>query len=431
MKKFIFLTRITKPTDPTDYNLNNIYSEFSTINKKLTKYVSTLQNQVEKFLEAPPSILENTEISTSRRDTLPKSTMTSLRSITTTNTESQTHAIFNTETFKCLVNHSKKISNFLSEVEGYSFLAFEDKNSYLAAQKGIGLALIKNGKEIYSSKPHYCNFIDVTFANGYYFLYEQTSSTIWRKSVDYVDPEQWYPNINLYNSWYYSKSLRTGLNGKALVCNHKGQNIVIIEIREDGSRGDEMTLAKHYNSAIADHKVMGDDQNLVVTLSLDGWVVIYSFDIQESLVMVVSKEKLNLNLEQGVRVCVCPRSRYLCLHFRVTGHNLASRIVVMELENGDTLVKKDSLNVAKENLHEFTAIEFYEYYDHHLIICAMTWASLSVLTFHFDTECNHLVEMKKLRTFLNTKNPWKMCQVGDTIYSSDNQAMLITVKYKL
>ena len=326
-----------------------------------------------------------------------------------------------------MVNYHQKLSSFLST--GRTLIAFKDKDSYLATQQNKGYSLLEAGKEIVSKKPEKCNFYDVEYASGYYFLYEGSGKELLRKSIDGTSLERWY-KIDLTNGWGGGKCIRVALKGQALAVNRAKKNISILEILLDGSVGWRIDIEKDLGGHLWDHQVFGEAMDLVLSLTNDGWIVVHHIDLDgvKATQRCKYKTQFTERVEETSTIAVCPKNRFLMVHTRV--NTRASRVLIMEFF-GDRIQQRSSFDVYQQNIKYFHTAEFYGYVGNLLLLTAITWSEpmSKILSFSFDPKKGELVECGRFRKEIKTKKVRKLVKVDDVFFYSDLSSNLVMIKY--
>ena len=367
-------------------------------------------------------------------------------------------------------SYERNLSNFLSG-DNKTYLAFKDSESYICVQKNIGLVIIEQGKEYYFSQPDKCKknfkkfqkstinsssnepltlpigfYWDVVYASNYYFISED-SSGIMRKSVDDRDPELWYHIEKESNDGYAGRQIRVALHGRALVINKNYNNVLALEIKESGELGKEVPILTNFEVRIKDHGILGLREDKVAILSLDGRILIYRFSVddQES-VKILEHELSNMLTSRGeftTTLSICPRSRFLCVSSRDNESWKFSRIVILELirnqslsglegvRNPWELVEKTSIDLFEEQLNYIHAAHFDRYFGNFLVLGALTLTEpiSTLITFYYDVHENEIKEIRRLRKNVLAKSPVKMVHVNGRLYSSDENAKILQIKY--
>lgn len=272
-------------------------------------------------------------------------------------------------------------------------------------------------------------YYDLCHANGEFYIYEANSG-IWRKRVDKEDPELWLEIVGNYNC--NGRTLRRALKGDALAISKKCKKIIIISTKNSEEERQLLEIKNDYGEDVVDHRVFGDLEDHLVLLTEDGWIVAFRFDLKTRTVHTKDRLQIGLNSEreeQGLTLSVCPDSRFFAVH--LCGVNCrGSRLLLFEFKD-DLFTKRAEVDIGKENLKRFWAMDFYRYFGDHLFLTAISCDEKqpTVLTYSFNRKTGGFREFRDMRKEISAKWPFKLITLEDRVVSSDNHARLINVTY--
>ena len=315
--------------------------------------------------------------------------------------------------------------------DAYTFISFNPNtpNSYLSAQNRLGISLKKERETIYS-KEYFSemNYIgEVVYCRNAYFVYNYKPGRILRKNEDSEDPSVWWDRRRIRSSGSRNKVIRANREQTALVVNLDGDELVVVEVKDDGDAGRELVIKNESGSAVDCHEALKG--NLVLTVNKKGLMQIYEVDYQgfsESRQL----ESAQVPLESGryqshFWLAICEKSKICAVQEDCDSR--APKIILYSLrdeENNTRLSILTELSVYSWNVKSLGNGCFSPYIGDNLILCAHDDSNQTVYAFGYDLEKNKLTQVysKCIRV---GKYCWKLSRVGNQVCGIISDAGLI------
>ena len=246
------------------------------------------------------------------------------------------------------------------------------------------------------------------------------------------------------------KSIRLGWRGEALLLNERRRRINAVLTKQPDRK---IQMIKGGGGHIIDFRAFGDAQDLVATLTDDGWIAIHQFDFDDFSTKVVSTKRLELygghseaSLDQngaiggaggasgGVRekaahLAVCEKSHFVQVVLEECETKRLSRLLVYELSDG-CLQLRSSLKLGEEQVPNFDSFVFYGYFGIHLVSVGIgsVEETSTLMIFDYNTRFNDLVEVVEKRNEFEFLKPLKMSLVAGRVYASDMNGRIVDIK---
>ena len=245
--------------------------------------------------------------------------------------------------------------------------------------------------------------------------------------------------LEIKSEAWEGRSLRIGLNGKALVFYKDCTSIMVIEIESETQRRGKriLTVQKDFGGAFFGVEVFGKDQDMLACLTRDGWLQIYQFDLMSLTSKVVGSLSMKMIAERNeiaVTLGVCPKSRYILIHTRNNNKSSfkASRVFFVEFRDG-FLIRRNCLDLYDSGQTYFLTTGMFYLDWRTIVISAITHSSSSshILTFEYDVGEDRLVEREDLRNNIGAVYPKKISLFDKLILCTDKNARFIKVQYYL
>ena len=216
----------------------------------------------------------------------------------------------------------------------YSYICFSGENSFLSSASS-GLSVKKDGQQVYSKEfsNEMKNLGEAIYCKGAYFIYNYSPGRILKKLEDSSEPIVWWDKSPINNFWYRSKNIRLNREENALIVNLDQTDLILIEVRDDGAPGKELTIKNETGSRIDCHEALGN--NKILTVNKKGLLQIYRADYSE-----FSKSSLLKSSQIGLRsdrsesdfwLGVCEKSRICSIH--IGGNPTTSRILIYKIKD--------------------------------------------------------------------------------------------------
>ena len=250
--------------------------------------------------------------------------------------------------------------------------------------------------------------------------------------VGLEDTEEAKKWIKHQGSGSIGRTIRVERLERCLILNTKQKLIKIVEIKENGQPGRELSI-KADGGDIIDHQACGLESNRFAVLHEDGFLRLFEYDLEEMTYRTIDELKIPLmaqRREECLTLAICQDSEFFAIQTRSLGFPCkASRVLMYCLEN-ECFELKAELDVFGESLAEMQSMIFYGYSaDDHLVLTALTDESPSlVMTLAYNITQAKFVEMP-LRKYADVKWPRKLSKVDQVLISSDQDSKKIRIIY--
>ena len=293
--------------------------------------------------------------------------------------------------------------------------ALKNETSYMIGTECNGIKLIERGRQIYSGRlPVYdallTDIIYIKSQNCYLLNYDEK---VYRKDIDGRPPYLW---MEIFCGLRPGASFRFSEVNDKLVVNKDEKNVSVIcferkEVELEVEKGD-------IGEFIWDFRIFGEQENKVVSLTKDGFLLLYKLDLSKRTGSVVSSHQIELieeRRELAASVVVCSENQYLCVEVESEEHpNICSRVLVFGIcQNTQRITLKASIDQCSQKIGSKYALTCLGYAGCHLL-----WIGLSrsfnqiVQVYDFDTESEEFRELKERRIEHQEYDPFKVHRVG-------------------
>ena len=222
--------------------------------------------------------------------------------------------------------------------------------------------------------------------------------------------------------------MKVCFKGKAILLNKQMKTLGVVEIGKSGKRGVDYELpAIATTGTITDFHVIGANMDRAITLTTDCNLDYFELKnpnkkFKQFRINMSKKKK-----EEALNLAVCPQSKYIAV--QSWNGEFAVRLYMLGLRNGGfTLL--NYIEMLRQQVSGFGSIHFDDYYEKHLILTAVTnEETTEVRTYDYHLVRNELAEDDKLRKRARVSHPERLVKVGDTLYSSGKNGLLLRIKY--
>ena len=129
--------------------------------------------------------------------------------------------------------------------ENFTFIAYNNQESFLTTLYGKGIALKKDGEMVYSMQfeNDMRYILDVACCKGNYYIHSAyPRGKILRKKNDASEPTVWWDRREIVEFEPRNKNIRVTSDGSALIINVNDTELVVLEVCDDGSAGREIVI---------------------------------------------------------------------------------------------------------------------------------------------------------------------------------------------
>ena len=303
-------------------------------------------------------------------------------------------------------------------------LALKNLNSYLVGTQLNGIKVIEKGSQVYSSElpEDDSHLFDTIYypPEDCYFL--ASSFRLLRKDIDDQPP-------------YVFMKVRCGIKDGAcliysslhqkLIINKDFENIAVINPKKTKI---EIEVEKSVGNFILDFRVFGEEDESVVSVTNDGYIILHSLDYYNAVGSEVSNlEFLEEAEEMPNSIAVCKKNEYVCVEIGKNASCLSSRMVILKLtDNAFTMTA--SVDLVSQKIRQKWAVECFDYADRRIL-----WVGLSsdengpIQFFIYDTKTGVFKELEDRRESHHETEPLKLHRLGDKFYYTGNKGKLMSL----
>ena len=298
----------------------------------------------------------------------------------------------------------------------WTFLAVKDKNSYMVATKGKGLKIVENGAEVWSGKLPVFNvwLTDIIYIESQDSYFIDYNNKLYRKAVNREPPELF---IDVESGTRVGACFRYSKNHERLIVNKNFRNISAINLE---AKKIEIELWKQIGGNIYDFRLLGDNEDRVIAITQDGYVIYYGLDYGQKSGSIITHSKIEFikrRRERGQSISVCEKHRYAVVELGIEDKsNISSRVIVLQLL-GDRLIQKTSIDHHIEQIREIDAIECFGYVGRHIL-----WLGLSggldgvAMLYDYDSKTREFKELTEKVVSHKELKPVKLNKFGKKFY---------------
>ena len=297
-----------------------------------------------------------------------------------------------------------------------TLLAVKDETSFLIGSNRMGLRLDEGEKTVYTSKMldmHniLSGIIYVRRLDAYFLCLE---GKIYRKDIDGKREYIW---MNIPNGCRPGRSFQySDLNNRLIVAKNQ-QHIAVIDLDQAKV---QIEMAKDHGQKITQFCLFGPKEDQVASLTLDGWISIYRFDVISSRGWIEDVQYVELEEkrgEMGNSISVCPKGRYVCVETSSKDLKISSKYFIFELKNKE-LILKASQDVLSQNLDAKTFVTCYGYLGAHLLFLGFTGSKANgkAIIIEYNEDYNGVFENCWKSVLHEESLPLEMKRLGDSYY---------------
>ena len=309
-------------------------------------------------------------------------------------------------------------------------LALKDHSSYLIGTVFRGLKLIENGAQVYSANlPEENNFFfDIYYVPpplNYYLLIFKDQ--IFRKDINHKPP---YLFMKLACCSRWGASLRYSKLLQRLIIRKDFNKISVINLK---TRKLEIQCKKDIGQEIADFRLFGEKDNRVISVTRDGYILLYNldFDKKRGVVGHYRIEVMSERTEEAISVALCEKSEYVFVE--LGNHDLETtyscRFLVLKMSS-NTFVK-EAIIEQNQRPGQKTLFEPFRYVGNHILCVGLSKIHGAAQLFDYDVETKEFKEIEQKRVSHRESWPLKLCRFGHTFYYTGKRAKLMCLNVKI
>ena len=362
------------------------------------------------------------------RPTRDKSVMTQLRGaemVDLEEEEKKSPGFVDFESINVIVDDSELSHDLLEKVEsGYPSICFNGKDSCLMHVKDICMVLKKNGKEVYTTKNRSLKISarDAIFCKGAYYIFEDSQSSLLRKAEDRSDPQPWWSKKKIRNFDRCLKIIRKAVDGSAIYLNCTEDEMIVIEVRDDGSAGRELAIRNGTGSPINCHQALSESR--ILAINEKGLMVVHKVDSSKyNWSREVGRFQIKLKSarkEGSFYVTVCERFEFFALSLAYYANNCqVSRLQIYrlcDLDDGKVEIRlKSELDLWGDQLTYYFSISLSQYAGlDKLILLAESYNNSKAHIYCYDTTKNEFFK-KESKSLGQNRICYKLRRYGNEV----------------
>ena len=324
---------------------------------------------------------------------------------------------------ECISDHRQQ------GIVGYdwTFLALKNKNSYMVGTANNGIKVIENSVEVYSNKlPHFgvwlVDMVYVGLLDCYLFYY---NNQLYRKDIDTRPP---FVFMSVICGHRVGACLRYSKFHKSWIINQDRTTISVVNLYR---KKVEIEVNKTIGTNIEDFRVLGDQEDRVVSITEDGYIILNQLEYAERTGKVINSYQVTpreRKLEVPLSVAVCPKGEYILVELGEKPYK-CSRVVVFRLTK-KYIVKKATIDQYTLNIGFKMGLECFKYAGSHIL-----WVGLSTdyngiaQLYDYDTETRELKEHKDKRVIHQEFYPSRLHRSGDEFYYTGNFGRIMKLSF--
>ena len=300
--------------------------------------------------------------------------------------------------------------------ENLTHLALKNPVSYMIGTKEKGVKLFEDSAQIYSGmlpvyKAWLTDMIYVLPLDCYFMNHDHK---LYRKDIDNKPP---YLFMNVRCGNRVGASFRYSELHERMVVNKDNRNISVINLEK---KRVEIEVLKSLGGDINDFRVFSENEDQVVALTKDGYVLLYQLDFGKKTGSVVSQTKLDLieeRYENGKSISICSKNKNLLVEIgQYWSSFICSRMVVLQLDS-QKLVKKAVIDQYSQKIGSKYALECYGYAGRHALWIGLSWNHNGMAqVYDYDTQTAELKELVDKRIGLEERDPIKILKLANQFY---------------
>ena len=162
----------------------------------------------------------------------------------------------------------------------------------------------------------------------------------------------------------------------------------------------EVRKKKKQGGFISQSKFVGAKQNRVVSLTIDGQVILYDLDYEKKEGSVLTSKKLKLKEEReekGLSIGVCPKGEYALIEiFNGTVAYKSSRMILLQLKN-EKIAVKATLDHFDQQLGGKYSLDCFGYVGNYLVWVGFSCKEGLIQVFGHQIGSGELKELENKR----------------------------------
>ena len=291
-----------------------------------------------------------------------------------------------------------------------------------------GYLLIENGGlKAHGKLPGTFNALqDLVYIKDFDYYLMVIDSLIFRKDIDYR-----VPYIYMYTNCgdRHGSCLRYSVENKRLFINKDSRSISVVDLVR---KKVEIEVPKLVGKRIMDFKLFGVTEDRVIAISEDGYLLLYRFNFQEKIGVVVDRVQIDLmseRNEKAISVAVCDGNEHFLVEIGQRGYpNCCSRMMVFKVKN-EGLVRMTEIDQISKGLGHKPALTCL-FTDKRIVV----WVGLTrnsggvVQTYFYDKKAGALDELVQERKSHCENDPTRLVRHDGYLYYTGTRGGIFRLK---
>ena len=304
-----------------------------------------------------------------------------------------------------------------------TLIGMKSPTSFLIGTSWNGLLLLEDKANVFSSElPDSAQYIrDIIYTPHLDSYFLAFNDKLYKKDIDDKPP---YPFMNVNCGSRYGACLGYSTRHQRLIINKDSETISLLNTE---TRKLEVEMKKKVGNKIMDFRLLGKDEQRVVSLTGDGHIILYNLSQPESR-GVVSYHRIKL-LEKRSEVCrslaACGEGKTVLV--AIGGFGGCSRMLLFKFVD-DNLMNVASIDCLGKGLRSKLALECFGSVDTHIL-----WVGLvkdeggPAQLYDYDIQTGELKELEDRRVVHHEYYPYKLHLLGDKLYYIGYYGRLMTL----
>ena len=309
-------------------------------------------------------------------------------------------------------------------------IALKNHKSFLIATSRKGLKIFENGTQKYSLKlPTDFNFLmDAIYIPPLNCYFLVSRSKLYRKDMDVKPP---YLYMDLRTGGRVGAHLRFSRIHERLIVNKNMKNISVINPM---TREVEIEVEGRIGDTIMDFRLLGEHENMVVSVTRGGHITLNSVDYEQKTFSVITHHQEQLMKERKecpLSIAVCNNDTYVFVEIGTVDYPSpkCSRMIILNLSQ-NKLIKTASIDQYSQKIGEKWALECFEYVGEYIL-----WVGISrsgpVQILAYKTSSEELKELEDKRVSHQEDRPSKFYRMGRKLYYTGYNGKLMSLSMRI
>ena len=296
-------------------------------------------------------------------------------------------------------------------VGDWTHLAMRNQNSYMTLTEEDGMVLVEDGEDIYTGKfpTEEVPPLDIIYIEHFECYLMNFDDKVYRKDINDQPP---YVYMNIHCGTRVGACFRYSKLHQRLIVNKDYENITAVNLH---CKDFMIEVEKDVGEDIYDFRVFGEQEDRIISITRDGYVVLYHLDYEKDTGCVKGHSKIELKedrKEELTSVAVCEKGQFTLVEIgRHESEFISSRMLVFKIEE-DKLVKKASLDQFYLKMGQKFALECYGHVGTHVLWVGLTGNEEGAAqVYDYDSESQELKELVENRELHEEYDPVKLVRL--------------------